>query len=72
MVDYPGRFAWYELITTDIAGAKRAGIDALLITGGIHESELSSATGAPDPQKIATVLSAQALSAVAAMRRLVW
>jgi predicted enzyme related to lactoylglutathione lyase len=22
MVDYPGRFAWYELITTDIAGAK--------------------------------------------------
>jgi uncharacterized protein len=22
MVDYPGRFAWYELITTDMAGAK--------------------------------------------------
>jgi uncharacterized protein len=22
MVDYPGRFAWYELITTDIAGAR--------------------------------------------------
>jgi uncharacterized protein len=22
MVDYPGRFGWYELITTDIAGAK--------------------------------------------------
>ena len=22
MVDYPGRFAWYELMTTDIASAK--------------------------------------------------
>src|ERR1019366_4079827 len=22
MVDYPGRFAWYELITTDMAAAK--------------------------------------------------
>lgn len=59
-------------LKTDIAGAKRAGIDALLITGGIHEVELSSAAGAPDPQKIAAVLSAQTLSAVGAMRRLVW
>ena len=59
-------------LKTDIAGAKRAGIDALLITGGIHEPELSDATGEPDPAKIATVLTAQNLSAVAAMRRLVW
>jgi HAD superfamily hydrolase (TIGR01459 family) len=59
-------------LKTDIAGAKRAGIDALLITGGIHEPELSDHAGAPDPAKIATVLSAQSLSAVAAMRRLVW
>ena len=59
-------------LKTDIAGAKRAGIDALLITGGIHEGELSSPSGEPDPQKIADVLAAQNLGAVAAMRRLVW
>jgi HAD superfamily hydrolase (TIGR01459 family) len=59
-------------LKTDIAGAKRAGIDALLITGGIHEPELSATDGAPHPAKIAAVLAAQNLSAVAAMRRLVW
>lgn len=59
-------------LKTDIEGAKRAGIDALLITGGIHEPELSGSDGAPDPAKIAAVLAAQGLSAVAAMRRLVW
>jgi HAD superfamily hydrolase (TIGR01459 family) len=59
-------------LKTDIAGAKRAGIDALLITGGVHEPELSDATNAPDPAKIAAVLTAQGLTAVAAMRRLVW
>lgn len=59
-------------LKTDILGAKRAGLDALLITGGIHEPELSGAGGEPDPAKIATVLAAQGLSAIAAMRRLVW
>lgn len=59
-------------LKTDILGAKRAGIDALLITGGVDEPELSDASGAPDPSKIAAVLAAQSLSAVAAMRRLVW
>lgn len=69
------RAKWLALgdgLKTDIAGAKRARIDALLITGGIHEGELSSPSGEPDPQKIATVLAAQNLAAVAAMRRLVW
>ena len=59
-------------LKTDIAGAKRAGLDALLITGGIHEPELSGSDGTPDPTKIATVFAAQGLAAVAAMRRLVW
>jgi ribonucleotide monophosphatase NagD (HAD superfamily) len=59
-------------LKTDIAGATRAGIDALLITGGIHESELSDAAANPDPAKIEAVLTAQTLKAVAAMRRLVW
>lgn len=59
-------------LKTDILGAKRAWLDALLITGGIHAPELSDASGAPDPMKIEAVLEAQGLSAVAAMRRLVW
>jgi HAD superfamily hydrolase (TIGR01459 family) len=68
-------------LKTDITGATRAGIDALLITGGIHESELADAGHRPDPQKISAalnaagieaVLASQSLKAVAAMRRLVW
>lgn len=59
-------------LKTDIAGATRANIDSLLITGGIHESELSDAAGAPDPAKIAAVLAAQSLRTNAAMRRLLW
>jgi HAD superfamily hydrolase (TIGR01459 family) len=59
-------------LKTDILGATRAGIDALLITGGIHQSELAHAGGAPDPDRIAQVLSRDGLKAVAAMRRLVW
>jgi len=59
-------------LRTDIRGANRAGVDALLVTGGIHASELADAQGAPDPAKIAAVLSAHSLSVVAATRRLVW
>jgi HAD superfamily hydrolase (TIGR01459 family) len=59
-------------LKTDILGATRAGIDALLITGGIHEPELADASGTPDAARIAHVLSRDGLKAVAAMRRLVW
>ena len=59
-------------LKTDILGATRAGIDALLITGGIHEPELADAGGTPDVSRIARVLSRDGLKAVAAMRRLVW
>ena len=59
-------------LKTDILGATRAGIDSLLITGGIHESELASADGTPDPAKIERVFAAQNLKSVAAMRRLLW
>jgi HAD superfamily hydrolase (TIGR01459 family) len=59
-------------LKTDIAGAKRAGLAALLITGGVHEGELADRAGAPDPRRIAEVLATQNLAAVAAMRRLVW
>jgi HAD superfamily hydrolase (TIGR01459 family) len=59
-------------LKTDVLGAARAGIDVLLITGGIHEPELADAQGKPDPERIAHVLSHDGLKAVAAMRRLVW
>ena len=59
-------------LKTDILGATRAAIDALLITGGIHEPQLSNHDGSPDPARIASTLRAQNLTAKAAMRRLLW
>ncbi|MFM9864433.1 MAG: TIGR01459 family HAD-type hydrolase [Micropepsaceae bacterium] len=59
-------------LKTDIAGATQAGIDSLLITGGIHESELAHADGTPDPAKIGSLFAERKLKSVAAMRRLLW
>jgi HAD superfamily hydrolase (TIGR01459 family) len=59
-------------LKTDILGATRAEVDALLITGGIHEPELADASGTPDPQRIDAILHERGLQAVGAMRRLVW
>jgi HAD superfamily hydrolase (TIGR01459 family) len=59
-------------LKTDIAGATQAGIDSLLITGGIHESELAHADGTPDPAKIDRLFAERKLKSVAAMRRLLW
>jgi HAD superfamily hydrolase (TIGR01459 family) len=59
-------------LKTDILGATRAGVDAVLVTGGIHEPELSDSSGAPDQNRIAQILSRDGLCVVAAMRRLVW
>lgn len=59
-------------LKTDILGATRAGIDALLITGGIHETELADPAGTPDVRKIQSVLDERDLKAIGAMRRLVW
>jgi HAD superfamily hydrolase (TIGR01459 family) len=59
-------------LKTDILGATRAGIDSLLITGGIHERELSADDNTPDPAKIERVFAVQKLKSVAAMRRLLW
>ena len=59
-------------LKTDILGATRAGVDALLVTGGIHEPELSDSSGAPDQNRIAQILSRDGLNVVAAMRWLVW
>lgn len=59
-------------LKTDIKGATAIGIDSLLITGGIHESDLAHADGTPDQAKIDAVLRSQNLKSVAAMRRLLW
>ncbi len=69
------RHQWLAIgdgLKTDILGASRAGIDALLITGGVHEKLLSHADGTPDPARISATLATQNVKAIAAMRRLVW
>ena len=71
----PPKEKWLAIgdgLMTDILGATRFGIDALLITGGIHEPLLSNEKGEPDSDKIAGQLSTGKLRAKAAMRRLVW
>ncbi len=59
-------------LRTDILGARHAGIDALLITGGIHERELADENFRPDPARMAEVLRPAGLEAIGAMRRLAW
>jgi len=53
----PGRvLAVGDSLRTDIAGAHRAGIQALLVTGGIHAEELGIAAGGhPDPAQLAKI-----------------
>jgi HAD superfamily hydrolase (TIGR01459 family) len=71
----PDRAGWLAVgdgLKTDILGATRAGFASLLITGGIHEAELSDEAGTPDPARIARVYGAAGLQSVGAMRRLAW
>ena len=71
----PDRRDWLAVgdgLKTDILGATRAGFASLLITGGIHEAELSTDNGTPDPQRISGVYQAAGLTSIGAMRRLVW
>lgn len=58
-------------IATDIAGAHGAGIDAVLVMGGIHGAEWA-VNGKPDPAAAAAALARQGLAAVAFMPHLVW
>ncbi|HXV23369.1 MAG TPA: TIGR01459 family HAD-type hydrolase [Alphaproteobacteria bacterium] len=47
-----------DSLRTDIAGARRAGLSSLLVTGGIHAEELGLAAGAhPEPSLLAEVCS---------------
>ncbi len=48
-----------DSLRTDIAGANAAGIDSVLVTGGIHAEEFGQrAGGAPDPDRLAAAIAA--------------
>ena len=47
-----------DAFATDIAGAAAQGIDALMITAGIHRDELHGADGAMDPAALARLATA--------------
>ncbi len=60
-------------LKTDILGANQAGIDALLIAGGIHAAELGySGVGQLDHTSMNDAMRAAGLDAVAAMTQLSW
>jgi HAD superfamily hydrolase (TIGR01459 family) len=60
-----------DSLRTDIAGAAAAGIDSLLIAGGIHGAEFSR-DGALDQDRIAAALAENGASPVAVAARFVW
>ena len=62
-----------DSLRTDIAGARAAGIDAVLVTGGIHAEELGIALGAePDPRVLAEACARAGERPAAAIPRFVW
>src|SRR6266700_3699825 len=60
-----------DSLRTDIAGAAGAGIDALLIAGGIHAAEFI-ADGALDEARIAAAIKASGTNPIAVAARFVW
>jgi HAD superfamily hydrolase (TIGR01459 family) len=60
-----------DSLRTDIAGAAGAGIDSLLIAGGIHAAEFST-DGVLDPERIEAVLVESRLRPIAVAARFVW
>ncbi len=62
-----------DSLRTDIAGAAAAGLDSLLVTGGIHAEELGAAAGAaPEPGRLAAVCARAGQRPTAAMPAFVW
>ncbi len=62
-----------DSLRTDIAGARAAGLDAVLVVGGIHAEELGIASGAePDPQALAAACARAGEHPVAAIPAFVW
>jgi len=60
-----------DALRTDIAAAAGAGVDALLVAGGLHRDEVMSG-GAIDRARLAELLAPPAPQPVAAMVHLVW
>ena len=58
IVDRTRILAVGDSLATDIAGAAAAGLDSLLIAGGVHAEEFAAAGGMPDPQRVAAALAA--------------
>jgi len=62
-----------DSLHTDIAGAVAVGIDALLVTGGVHADELGLAPGeVADPHSLAELCARAGPRPVAALPALVW
>ncbi|MDZ5646628.1 TIGR01459 family HAD-type hydrolase [Nitrospirillum sp. BR 11828] len=64
-----------DSLRTDMAGANAAGIDGLLITGGIHREELGVAdplADLPDLDRLADIAAQAGLTISGAMNRLGW
>jgi HAD superfamily hydrolase (TIGR01459 family) len=60
-----------DAVRTDLAAAEGAGVDALLIAGGLHRDEVV-VDGVIDAQRLADLLAPPAPRAVAAMVNLAW
>ncbi len=62
-----------DSLRTDIAGAAAAGIDSVLVTGGIHGDELGAAPGElPDRTRLAAAIAASGHHPTAVMARFRW
>ncbi len=62
-----------DSLSTDMQGARRAGIDALWIAGGIHAEALGlGAEGVPQPDKVAAVAQRAGEQPMAILPRLKW
>jgi HAD superfamily hydrolase (TIGR01459 family) len=61
-----------DSLSTDIAGAAAAGLDSLLIAGGIHAGEFAAAAGDLDPDRIAAALAALPYRPLGVARTLCW
>jgi HAD superfamily hydrolase (TIGR01459 family) len=70
-VDRSAVLAIGDSVRTDLAAAAGAGVDALLIAGGLHRDEVMS-DGEIDPARLASLLAPPAPGPVAVMRHLVW
>jgi ribonucleotide monophosphatase NagD (HAD superfamily) len=60
-----------DAVRTDLAAAAGAGVDSLLIAGGLHRDDVMTA-GAIDPARLASLLAPPAPRPVAAMLHLAW